>query len=197
MIHVSFLETFTRLSLSGKGVNRFSFDFIDLNNISHHESGCVNKREIEYIDRACIFAQYLFALIGRYVKQRETVSSPISIELSRVLIVFFFLLFFFFFFFRERLYLMDTIEHASRRRAPFSIENGTNFLLDAFNGQNAFRTLRFIRTFSSLFFVFFFHTPTFHGFGYIHARIPVIPPRLFQIFSFTLTRLNTRSTRKR
>ena len=102
MIHVSFLETFTRLSLSGKGVNSFSFDFIDLNNISpvtHHESGCVNKREIEYIDRACIFAQYLFALIGRYVKQRETVSSPISIELSRVLIVFFFLLFFFFFFF--------------------------------------------------------------------------------------------------
>lgn len=83
------------------------------------------------------------ALTGR-ILNKEKQFLPISIELSRVLIVFF----------HERLCLMDTIEHASRRRVPFSIENGTNFLFDAFNGQNAFRTLCFICTF---FFVFFHH----------------------------------------
>lgn len=86
MIYVSFLETFIFI---GKGANSFSFDFIDLIIFPSISTKEVNK-EIEYIDRACIFAQYLFALIGRYVKQRETVSSNFHRVKSRANRLFFF-----------------------------------------------------------------------------------------------------------
>lgn len=152
-------RNFYEVIFIGRGANSFSFDFADFNNISSDiPTKEVNKREIEYIDRACIFAQYLFALIGGYVKQRETVSSNFHRVKSRANRLFFF--------FFSRTIIPDGYDRARfTAPCPFSIENGTNFLLDAFNGQNAFRTLRFIRTFS-LFFIFFFHTPTFHGFGY-------------------------------
>lgn len=151
-------RNFYEVIFIGKEANSFSFDFIDLIIFPSISTKEVNKQEIEYIDRACIFAQYLFALIGRYVKQRETVSSNFHRVKSRANRLFFFLF--------SRTIIPDGYDRARfTAPCPFSIENGTNFLLDAFNGQNAFRTLRFIRTFS-LFFVFFFHTPTFHGFGY-------------------------------
>ena len=83
----------------------------------------------------------LSTLTGSVVNKRKQ-RLLISIELSRVLIVLF----------QGRLYLMDTIEHVSRRQCVFFIENGTNILFDAFNGQNAFRTVCFICTFSVVFF---------------------------------------------
>lgn len=74
---------------------------------------------------------------------------------------------------------MDTIEHASRRRA-FSIENGTNFLFDAFNGQNAFRTLCFICTF--LLRLFPQPTTAFRSFQIIGAATVILHKNYLRYF---------------